>query len=252
MKYVIKSSYGNDSIALIQYALREKLDGVYVLYSDTGWGAEWWPERVEKAEAWVTALGFIPVRTQSIGMERLVQEHQAWPAGNMQFCTEELKIIPYQNWLQANDPKAELVCMCGVRREESARRRTWPEWIESSDKDLGRSAWAPLVRMLEAERNALIIEAGWEVLPHRSKECSPCIYSNKHDLRRLPERDIVKVEQIEGRMGFTGKGNARVLFRPAKHGGCVGIREVVRWADSTHGKFDTRQVTFCDSGFCGG
>ena len=41
--HVLFCSYGNDSIALIQWAHERGLKGVTCLYSDTGWSARWWP-----------------------------------------------------------------------------------------------------------------------------------------------------------------------------------------------------------------
>lgn len=53
--YVVKCSYGNDSIALLQflheYNLKHPLGKVVVLYNDTGWATAWWPARVEKGES---------------------------------------------------------------------------------------------------------------------------------------------------------------------------------------------------------
>jgi len=40
MDYVIFASYGNDSIALIQWAHEHNLKNVTVAYSDTGWAAD--------------------------------------------------------------------------------------------------------------------------------------------------------------------------------------------------------------------
>ena len=40
-EHVIFASYGNDSIALIQWAHERDLTDVAVAYSDTGWGAPW-------------------------------------------------------------------------------------------------------------------------------------------------------------------------------------------------------------------
>jgi len=99
----------------------------------------------------------------------------------------------------------------------------------------------------ESERDELLARAGFEPLPHRSKECSPCINSNKSDLRRLTEEDIQRVESLEARVGNT-------MFRPKRHGGAKGIRRVVAWAYSDRGKYDDRQDSLfnhCSSGYCG-
>ena len=53
-EHVIFASYGNDSIALIQWAHERGLTDVAVAYSDTGRAAPWWPDRVEQAEGEVS------------------------------------------------------------------------------------------------------------------------------------------------------------------------------------------------------
>ena len=67
--FIIKSSYGNDSIALIQWAHERGLQNVAVLYNDTGWADPAWIGRVLECEVWCAAKGFTPHRTTSIGME---------------------------------------------------------------------------------------------------------------------------------------------------------------------------------------
>ena len=81
MEHLIFASYGNDSIALIQWAHERGLSGVHVAYGDTGWAAEWWPARVEQAEAWVRTLGFVPHRIKGEAMGALVMRKKAWPRG---------------------------------------------------------------------------------------------------------------------------------------------------------------------------
>lgn len=41
---VISVSYGNDSLAMIQWAHENGLDDVIVVYIDTGWSGESWRE----------------------------------------------------------------------------------------------------------------------------------------------------------------------------------------------------------------
>lgn len=251
---VIFASYGNDSIALIQWAYEQGLQNVFVLYSDTKWAAWWWDERVRVAEKWVKSLGFTPVRTDSEGLENLVRRKKGWPRQGLQFCTYELKILPAQEWLDINDPLGISVCLVGVRREESRARKDFPEYNPRSESHGGRRCWAPLVSLLNEQRDELIKRAGYKPLPHRSMECFPCINSNRRDLRELakdPPR-IDAIEKIEIDMGYTSKGKPRTMFRPYRHMGATGIREIVRWAESRKGEFDPDDGTGgCESGFCG-
>jgi 3'-phosphoadenosine 5'-phosphosulfate sulfotransferase (PAPS reductase)/FAD synthetase len=256
MEYVIFASYGNDSIALIQWAKDKGLKNVTVLFSDTGWAASYWRERVKSAEAWVACLGFNFARTESIGMENLVKSVGMWPRQGIQFCTLDLKIKPALEWLEKYDPEKKAVCMVGVRREEGTNRRNFPEIVEESPNHGGRKCWAPLVDFHEIERNELIYKAGFEPLPHRSMECFPCINSNRNDLKLLAsdEARILEIERIEKEMGFTKTTNKpKTMFRPYRHMGATGIRQVVKWALSKRGKFSLDDGTGqeCESGFCG-
>lgn len=255
MKYVLKASYGNDSIALIRWAHEEHLDGVVCLFNETGWAAKGWIEnRVIPGEALAHSYGFATDRTESMGMEALVKWKRGWPFGGARFCTEHLKILPTLKWLDEHDPDKQLVGVCGVRREESEARKDWQEWIRFSEKDGGRDLWSPLVEHSDAERDELILKTGMPVLDHRSRECSPCIHANKSDLRQLGEPEIARLERIESELGNTKNGHPRVMFRPKRHGGEAGIRQAIAWANNDDGKqmslFVLGQGSGCDAGAC--
>lgn len=256
--YIVFSSGGNDSVALLQFALNKGLKNIHVVYQDTGWAAKDWGKRIFKLSNFCFENGVTFHILKSEGMESLVRRKKGFPAGGRmaQFCTAELKIKPAIEWLSKFDPNKEATCLTGVRREESRERSDAPEYIESSDRHGGRELWQPLVRMLEPERNKLIESAGFEVLPHRSKECSPCINANINDLRVLSEFEIARLEALEIEMGYTSNGKPRVMFRPARHKGAVGIRSVVGWANIPRSRdqidlFDLAVGTGCSSGFCG-
>lgn len=248
--YVCFVSYGNDSIALLQWCLEKGLRNVVAAYSNTGWSAPWWDARVKEAQKWVTKQGYLSAEIPSIGMKDLVRQRKGWPRNRMQFCTTELKIRPAQEWLDEIDPDKESTCLVGVRREESRARREWPEWLENSGNHGGRSLWSPLAAFREEERDALILRSGFSPLEHRSMECFPCINSNKADLRQLTPGRINEIEEFENSLGVTSKGKPRTMFRPGKHRGAVGIREIHKWAQSGHGKYEPPSGG-CDSGFCG-
>lgn len=173
----------------------------------------------------------------------------------MHFCTEHLKRLPFNTWSDAMDPLCEGDVVIGVRREESLKRAKWPEFVEHSEGHNYRDVWSPIVAVIEVERDALIRRAGFEPLPHRSRECYPCVDSGKADLWDMPAAKIDEIEAHETSMGFTGNGKPRTLFRPAAHGGAVGIRAVVKWANSDTGAFSEEQEMMfsggCNSGWCG-
>lgn len=260
--YVVKCSYGNDSIALLQW-LHEyeskfgKLGKVVVLYNDTGWAAKWWGARVENAETkLVKPYGFIPARTKAKEWKRLLHEHNAWPDKLRRFCTEDQKIVPTMHWLCEHDPEGKTILICGVRREESEERAMWPEWVSSDSTNEGRSQWSPLVYLNEAQRNDLIKRAGWKPLPHRSRECR-CVLANSQDIKSWNEEDISEIETLEKYLGELNRGREftnKFMFHPdRKKGKPHGIRAVVEWAKQVKPKQAKLEPGGgCDSGYCTG
>ena len=249
VRFVIFSSYGNDSCALIQWAHEWGLSGVACVYSDTGWATVGWDARVSEKEAWVRSLGFTAHRTTSIGFRQLARDKKGFPTQRYQWCSYVLKIEPGMRWLDENDPNQSAICLVGARRDEAAdplsSRANFPAYLVRSENHGGRMMLAPFVDYDSDARDALLRRAGIEPLPHRSGECK-CINSNKADMRRFAEADILEIEDAEAEIG-------RPLFRPHRHMGAVGIREVIRWAHSPRGKYSSEpeeDMFSCPSGWC--
>lgn len=256
MSNVIFTSCGNDSVALIQFAIEQGMENIHAAYSDTKWGSAEWPARVSAVKDWCESNGVTFHTIESEGFANLCKStrKQAFPRDGMQFCSAELKIKPAMLWLDTLDPGKEARCLVGIRREESASRRQWPEWVDESDNHGGRELWSPLVRHTEEDRDELIDRAGFEVLPHRSRECFPCVNSGKLDLRDMSQDDVDKVAGLEAEMGVGKRsGKSKYMFRSEKCGGAKGIVEVIKWA--SHSKYIEGQDDMfgggCDSGFCG-
>lgn len=229
IRFVIFVSYGNDSIALLQWAHENDLHGVAVVFTDTGWMADGWAERVERGESWVRSMQFTPYRTKSIGFRQLAHEKSGFPTQQLQWCSYRLKILPGMQWLEQHDPDARAICLIGVRREESNDRANFPEYIVNSGNHGGRFMLAPFVDWKEDQRNELIRRAGFEVLPHRSRECR-CINSNRQDMRFFTEADWKAIRDLETEVGNT-------MFRPHRHMGAKGADQVRDWANSPRGRY---------------
>lgn len=259
---VVSVSWGNDSIALVQFLHERGFTNVTCVYCNTGWATAWWPARVTAMEAWAQSLGYRTVEIASIGMEQLVVDHRGWPRNGMQFCTEDLKITPFIEWLAENDPGRQAIVCVGLRREESEARRNVTEWEIEDDRSGGRHQWRPLIKHDTEARDALILRAGKTVLPHRSRECKVCINGSRKEIADAADEDIDDIERIEKKLGFSKLGKPRVMFRPAKKMGATGIREIRDWARSAPGKYrkgegamtiDDEPAGHCgDAGYCGG
>lgn len=219
---VISSSYGNDSIAVIQWAHECALPDVTVAYCDTGWGAPWWGNRVIDGERLAKSYGFQTVRCKSMGMAELVKMKKGWPGNGQQFCTAHLKGVPFLQWIDEADTECKAVVLIGKRRAESEKRKDTPEFIESSEYHGGRKIWHPLYLHSHEQRNELLARAGFDVLPHRSLECNPCVNANRNDFLRLTPGEIERVNELEVEI-------AKPMFRP-KRVGALGIYGVIAWA----------------------
>jgi len=272
---IVFVSCGNDSTALAQWCFNNKMKDLHFAYSETHWGTTDWAERVKLFKHWVELKGAKFHTINSDGFESICKSKPAIPTNGRAFCSYELKILPAQKWLDIIDPEKEAVCYTGVRRCESVSRSNWPEWIEDSENHGGRSLCSPLVRHLDNDRDDLIEQTPFPILEHRSMECSPCVNANTSDLRKISMRDIEKVEQLELEVDaimrakkillafrlldvvpqvVLGKeAQDRFMFRSGKCGGAQGIRQVIDWANTSHGKYEHDQLPMfgCESGFCG-
>jgi 3'-phosphoadenosine 5'-phosphosulfate sulfotransferase (PAPS reductase)/FAD synthetase len=244
--FVISVSYGNDSVAMIQWAYEHNYAffNTWVVYCDTGWAAPGWERRVDLGERFAQGLGFKTARLSSMGMEELVRMHKGWPGNGQQFCTAHLKGVPFLMWLDEADKQFSSTVLVGKRRDESDARKETPEYVEASEYHGGRRLHHPLYLHTEADRDALLARAGivplpphlvgqgfdkhdkLYLLPHRSMECSPCVNANRGDVLMLSPAEMARVNRIEVEVG-------KPMFRPKRFNG-VGIYGVVMWA--RHGK----------------
>jgi 3'-phosphoadenosine 5'-phosphosulfate sulfotransferase (PAPS reductase)/FAD synthetase len=251
---IVFSSCGNDSLAVIQWAIESSLPGLVVAYSDTKWSSPDWPERVERVKQYVERNDGRFITIGSEGFANLVRRKKAFPANGMGFCSYELKIKPAMEWLDQFDPDKKAVCYTGVMRIESENRKNWPEVLESSPNHGGRKLVSPLACMTLEQRNELLERSGFEILPHRSMECSPCINATIKDIQQTSDADIIKVINLEDEMGVGEiSGKPKYMFRPHRMQGAKGFAQVKDWADHGGGKYSPEQEDLfgCNTGFCG-
>jgi len=238
-KYIVTSSFGNDSVALLQY-MHENHEGEFcALYNDTGWARSDWPARVAKISNMCFEKGIQVFITKSIGMEGIVRKNKGWPmpASAMQWCTQELKEKPSNEFYEKYDPSVNSIIVTGRRRAESQNRANLPLWQYESKKHGGRDVYNPIINFSSDERDLYIHKFGIEPLPHSSMECYPCVCANKKDLAAMPLDDerIDLIEKIEIELGHTRNGKPRTMFRPYRVGGGVGIRQAIAWGRGEHG-----------------
>ena len=246
-KYIISSSYGNDSVALMVWAHLAGLSNVEVVFIDTGWSAPGWIDRVKYYEYIAQVeFGFKVKRIEPVlQFEELIRSKKGFPGQKYQWCSLHLKVVPFLDYMDEIDPDCKDVIMIGKRRSESQSRASTPEFIPKSELHGDRPVWHPLCRHTDEERDELLSVINETPLPHRSMECSPCVNANRNDMRMVTEERIVEIETLESAVSNT-------MFRPYRHMGAKGVREVMKWARSDRGKYELPDDNEeCASGYCG-
>ena len=264
MDYLLATSGGNDSIALMQFAYEKKIDFGCV-YNKTGWARGDWEARIKKVSAWCFERGIPFFQTEperfenrhakgfdvKRGFEELIAHNGGFPmpASKMQWCTMHLKEEPTLKLLDKIDPGKQITVVTGRRREESQNRRDLPQYQDESAKHGGRDVWNPIYLHDEAMRDELIKKAGFDPLPHSSMECYPCVCANKSDLLEMSKDPLAvphikRLVELEIALGHTRNGKPRTMFRPYRVGGGVGFEQAIEWSKEKGWKADCVPVEY--------
>ncbi len=224
VKHVLLGNYGNEHIALLQWAFERQLPDVISVSVDTHWAAVGWQRRVDHSQQWVESLGFTSKRLQArAGFADLVRQQQRFPSVKFQWCAGLLKGLALNDYLDQVDPTAQTLVLLAKRRARSRLASDLTEFTHGSEHHGGRTVWCPLFETRDDERDVLIRRAGFNVLPHRSLECDPCIHNTQADFRRLQVEDCAKTQALECNIN-------QAMFNPETHGNVQGINAVQQWS----------------------
>lgn len=198
IKHVIVGNFGDESIALLQWAIESKLRHVCFVTIKTGWGAKGWEERVLAGQAYAESQGIgVIYLSAPIKFLNLVIDRKEFPSATCRWCASFLKGVPLNNWLDEIDPTATLVILLAKRRSASRLLANLAEFSEESEYFGTRKVWHPLYKHSLLGRNALIQRANFQILGHRSLECDPCIHATREELSAMHEQDKNKLSCAE-------------------------------------------------------
>ncbi len=209
------------------------------VHMETGWEA---PSHEEYMEYLEGVLGpIVRLRAEGGGFLDLVRKQRMWPSRVSRWCTGELKIDPLRAHLDSiGRPPVNAV---GIRAGESLARAMLSRW-EPWGTRRGRRrpkidvvSWYPLLGWEVEDVAAIHRRHGVKPNPlyrmgMSRVGCWPCIFARKAEIRLLAELDpgrvdlIARVEEEVGATFWHKKGN---------DGGTCGIRDAVRWANTSHG-----------------
>ncbi len=207
MSHVIIANFGNDSIALIEWARQQALSSLIVVSVDTGWAAAEWNQRIDAVDHYLQKHHIKHVRLAAeYSFARLAQERKNFPSIKFHWCASFLKGLPILDWLDEVDPNLHATVVLAKRCQQASELRDLQEFMPESHAYGSRRVWCPLYQHTLEQRNQLVQQAGFDLIATRSLECDPCIYNQQADFERLdPARrsELAKLEQEIGRPMFS-------------------------------------------------
>lgn len=203
--YCLIANFGDDSIALIQYAHELNLNNVVVLSVDTGWKGILWKARIEEADLWMQRIGFKSAHLEpEYDFSALVKARKHFPSQSFHWCSTFLKGLTILNWLDEYDDDLKAIILLPHRQDMSKSQADLPIEVANSKFYDDRKVRYPLRHFNRDMRNNLISRTPFKVpLNHRSLECHPCVHFTKRDITTLSELDIERVLCVEKKIGKT-------------------------------------------------
>ncbi len=193
---VVSVSTGKDSVAASLFLTEHGIDHERI-YLDTRWEHE---DVAEHLAYLRERLGPITALSGPLSMVELIRKKGMFPSRARRFCTEELKVFPARDYLNARmEAGDDIINVVGIRRDESEARRKVPEWewMEGLDCEV----WRPLVDWSISD--VIAIHKRHDVKPNRlylrgldRVGCWPCFNSNKGEVRKMAEIDPARIDEI--------------------------------------------------------
>lgn len=216
LMFIIPCNYGNETVALIQWAKDNGLTDVHCLYVDTGWASPEWPERVALAEKWVEEIGFNPITLKpKADFPTLIREQGKFPTTQFQWCASFLKALPMLEYLDFDlDPEYQSTVLLARRKAASRANFNLEKRVEGTEHYSGRPIEHSILDLTDEERDTLINKSGLPIIEGRSMECAVCTNFVKADIERLQvmsgtgpaATDDVSDPHVEFRDNFGGSG----------------------------------------------
>lgn len=199
----IRTQYGDESIALVQWAYEAGLTGT-VVYVDTGFASTTWQARIQQGEEHARARGFKVLQIVSpISFADAVIGRGEFPSSKFQWCSALLKGLPFVDWLETVDREGHGIILIAKRVAAAVAHQALPEWIEPCQFHGDRTVWHPMIAVSDFDRDALLARAGFTPLQHRSLECEPCVNSTDEDIARFNDQiaDKKRLSALEQELG---------------------------------------------------
>ncbi len=188
---IIFGNFGNETIALIQWAHQQALRQVKIIHVETGWSEPMWEKRVQKGRILAESYGFESIALKPVKtFAELLQEKGSFPNPKFQWCATLLKGVTINHWLNEHDPYGKFT----IYLPHTSK----PQDISTAQNLYGeRELDYPLSTLKLTTMKTLVADTDFPWLTHRSLECAPCIHSNRQDFQAISLQSIRKVVRME-------------------------------------------------------
>ena len=228
MKVIVQFSGGKDSHAALIWAVKKYgAENIIAQFSDTGWESPLTYAHIQDTvRKWDVRLVVLS-SSKYDGMVDLAKKKKRFPSMKARFCTEELKVKPFIDWLLKQEE--DLLIIQGIRASESEsrskmsagcrmfkfylepyghdkdgnpkyhkyRRKEVLKWIKKYDD----SIWRPFFTKSGQDVVNYILDNGDKPNPLYSMGmkrvgCFPCINANIPQLKQLHKRFPKRMEEV--------------------------------------------------------
>ena len=286
MKIIVQYSGGKDSQASLLWAVEKYgAKNITAQFSDTKWESSITYEHL-KSTCLDLGVKLIELTSKKYpkGMVELAEKKRRFPASKSRYCTSELKVIPFIDWL-LDEVKDNVIIIQGIRKDESMarskmeadcrlfkyylvpygfdkngnpkthtyRKKDVLEFVKKYDDSIFR----PFFNNTGQEVVDFIYSKGQE--PNELYKmglsrvgCFPCIMAQHNEvkqiLNRFPER-INEIEKIEKDLNTTFFTSGKIPTHACSNGKFPNIREVVNYIEDKNATLDVfeQEPTSCMS-----
>lgn len=185
----------------MQWLIEKQVSNIHFLSIDTGFAEPAWSTRLSSCADYAASHQVTVHFVRSkINFSDLVISRNQFPSPKFQWCASFLKGLTLLSKLDELDPDCTATLVFGKRRLDARRLKELPEFEVDQDFYEGRTLWHPLYLLENEEFFELIRRTGFQVLPHLSRECSPCIHQKKEELNLLSPDSTHRLEHLENQV----------------------------------------------------
>jgi 3'-phosphoadenosine 5'-phosphosulfate sulfotransferase (PAPS reductase)/FAD synthetase len=187
-------------------------------------------------------------------MVDLIINRAMFPGRTVRFCTQHLKVFPFQRWVVDTFGVGDVTSAVGIRRSESQWRANLDEY-EYRVGGTPITVWRPLIAWSEQDVIDIHHSHGVKPNPLYLRQsvrvgCWPCVYATKRDIRAVADETPWRIDEIRdlesrvhamGTERYAARGETYESLgyeRPTFFERChrrMSIDEAVRWSRTSRG-----------------